>query len=107
MPVTVLVAYAIFLVVAFGFRAALHYRQTGTTGIVGISGRSFSVEWLGGVLFVLAAVGDGLAAPLAEIVGWVASWHGERTHLGYALGALLAAVGIAGTMWAQLAVGKS
>jgi protein-S-isoprenylcysteine O-methyltransferase Ste14 len=107
MPELALVGYATFLVLAIGLRAALHYRDTGTTGIVGIRGRAFSVEWWGGVLFVVAAVGVGLAAPLAELSGRVPAWRGEASTAGYVVGAALTAIGIAGTLWAQLAMGRS
>ena len=107
MPMLALIGYAAFLVLAVGLRAALHYRQTGTTGIVGVSGRPFSVEWWGGVLFVVATVGVGLAAPLAEIAGWVAPWRGDASAVGYTIGAALTAIGIAGTLWAQMAMGRS
>jgi protein-S-isoprenylcysteine O-methyltransferase Ste14 len=107
MPRLALIGFVGFLVVAIGFRAALHYRDTGTTGIVGIRGRVFSIEWWGGVLFVVAAVGVGLAAPVAELRGWVLPWRGDASTAGYAIGAALTALGLAGTLSAQLAMGRS
>jgi len=107
MPIVALAGYGIFLVIAIGLRAALHYRQTGTTGIVGVSGPPFSIEWGAGVLFVVAAIGVGLAAPTAQLAGWVRPWDGGAARLGYAVGLALVALGIAGTLWSQLAMGRS
>lgn len=105
MPVVALAAYAVFLALAFGLRAAIHYRQTGTSGIVGVSGRPFSVEWCAGVLFIVASIGVGVA-PLAQLAGWVEPWAGGSWS-GLAAGAGCAALGIGGTLWAQLAMGRS
>jgi len=107
MPLVALAGYGAFLVLAIGLRAALHYRDTGTSGIVGVSGRTFSIEWWGGVLFVVAAVGVGLLAPLAQIAGWVRPWTSDAGPLGYAAGAACTALGIVGTLRAQLAMGRS
>lgn len=107
MPIAALAAYALFLVLAIGVRAALHYRDTGRSGIVGLTGRPFSIEWWGGALFVVAAIGVGLVAPLAELAGWVQPWEGDAAGFGYAFGAAATGLGIAGTLWAQLAMGRS
>lgn len=106
MPVTALVGYLVFCLLAFGLRAVIHYRRTGTTGYVGFSADPFSVEWCAGALFAVAVVGSGLA-PVAEIAGLVAPWTGAGTSLGYALGIGLTIIGIVGTLWAQLAMGAS
>jgi len=106
MPITALVGYVVFCLLAFGLRAVLHYRRTGTTGYVGFSADPFSVEWCAGVLFAVAVVGSGLA-PIAELAGLVAPWIGVGTTAGYALGMALTIIGIAGTLWAQLAMGAS
>ncbi len=107
MPQLALVGYTLFLVLAIGLRATLHYRDTGTTGIVGITGRPLSVEWWGGVLFVVAAVGVGLGAPGAQLAGWVDGWEGAASTIGYAVGTALTLVGIGGTLAAQIAMGRS
>jgi protein-S-isoprenylcysteine O-methyltransferase Ste14 len=106
MPVIALVGYSVFLVLAFGLRAVLHSRRTGTTGFVGLSGPAFSTEWWAGVLFGLAVVGSGLG-PIAQLAGVVEPWVGSATTIGYAIGLGLALLGIAGTLWAQLAMGDS
>jgi protein-S-isoprenylcysteine O-methyltransferase Ste14 len=106
MPLLALTGYAVFLALAFGLRAVLHYRRTGTTGFIGLGGRPGSIEWCAGVLFAVALVG-GAAAPLGQLAGWLEPWDGGRIGVLHAIGAILAAVGIGGTLWAQLAMGDS
>lgn len=106
MPVIALVGYALFLALAFGLRAVIHYRATGTTGYVGLTGRVGSTEWLAGALFGVAVIG-GVAAPLAQLLGLVAPWTSEIDGATAAAGLALFALGLAGTLWSQLAMGKS
>ena len=106
MPVIALVGYALFLALAFGLRAVIHYRATGTTGYVGLSGRVGSTEWLAGALFGVAVIG-GVAAPLVQLLGLVAPWTAEIDGATLAAGLGVFALGFAGTLWSQLAMGKS
>ena len=106
MPVTALVGYAVFFVLAFGLRAVIHYRRTGTTGYVGFSADPFSVEWCAGVLFAAAVVGSALA-PIMELAGLVDPWDGAAVPLGHRVGLVLTIIGIGGTLWSQLAMGAS
>lgn len=98
--------YLVFLLTAFGLRSYLHYRRTGSTGFHGLSGRTGSTEWWGGVLFVLATA-LGLTGPilqLADTIDPVAALDTTVLHVG---GLLLAIAGIAGTLAAQHAMGAS
>lgn len=106
MPVVALVAYLTYLALAFGLRALVHYRRTGTSGYVGLTGAPLSLEWSAGILFAVAVVAAGLApvVQLAGIVMPLAAIDGPAAH---ALGAACALVGIGGTLWAQLAMGTS
>ncbi len=106
MPVTALVGYSVFLALAFGLRAVLHYRQTGTTGFIGLTGSALSTEWWAGVLFAVATVG-GVLGPMAQLAGLVEPWVGRATTAGEQLGIALTILGIAGTLWAQIAMGRS
>jgi protein-S-isoprenylcysteine O-methyltransferase Ste14 len=106
MPRTALAVTAVYLALAFGLRALVHYRRTGTTGYVGLGGDVFSVEWCAGVLFAIA-VAAGVAAPLLQIAGVLRPWTGPGAAAGHALGLGLALAGIAGTLAAQLAMGTS
>lgn len=97
-------AYLLVLMLAFGARAVVHRRRTGSTGFRGLRRDAGPVEKLAGVLFVVAVV-IGLVAPalqLLDVVGPVVdSW------LTRALGAVLAAAGIVTTLFAQGTMGDS
>lgn len=101
-----LAGFAVFFLLAFGLRSLIHYRRTGTTGFVGLSGRPGSAEWWGGVLFALALVAA-VAAPLLQLAGAVepAAWLAQPWAR--AVGGLLYLAGVAGTLWAQFAMGES
>ncbi|MCC6848104.1 MAG: isoprenylcysteine carboxylmethyltransferase family protein [Deltaproteobacteria bacterium] len=106
MPLAALVGYVVFLVLAFGLRAVIHRRRTGSTGWVGLTGRPLSLEWLAGVLFGVAVLGSGLA-PLAQLAGLTPAWGAVDRRLVHVLGLACSTVGIAGTLWAQVAMGAS
>lgn len=93
--------WIVFAALAFGLRSILHWRQTGRTGFVGLSGRVGSVEWLGGVLFVVACI----AGPGALFVE--RRWATLDVPAVHALGIALYLIGLAGTLWAQLSMGAS
>ena len=106
MPSTALVGYVIFLTVTFGLRAVIHHRRTGRTGFIGLSGRPGSIEWTAGVLFGVAVIG-GVFAPVAQLLGVVRPWTSDPAPLSFAAGVAFFAIGLAGTFWAQLAMGDS
>src|SRR5262245_36335638 len=106
MPAIALAGYALFMLLAFGLRSWIHWRRTGTLGFVGLSGRPGSVEWSAGLLFVLALV-LGVAAPVLAIVGLVDLVPVFDTPSCRAFGVGLYLLGVAGTLWAQLAMGDS
>ncbi len=97
-------AYLLFLVLAFGVRAVVHRRRTGSTGFRGLRPGAGPAEKLAGALFV-AAVVIGLVAPALQLSGAVTplvdSWL-TRTA-----GAVLAAAGIVATLFAQGTMGDS
>lgn len=101
-----LLLYLGFLGSAFGLRAVLHRRRTGSAGFRGVSGRPGSAEWWGGVLFVLA-VALGLLAPLAQLLTWVTPLALPGGVVGNVLGGVLALAGIIATLLAQGAMGAS
>jgi protein-S-isoprenylcysteine O-methyltransferase Ste14 len=102
MPIVALVAYAMYVALAFGWRAAVHYRATGTTGFVGVTGRVGSIDWIAGALFGLAVLMTA-AAPAAQLLGYVAPWPAVAPLLGLAC----FTIGLTGTLAAQLAMGTS
>jgi protein-S-isoprenylcysteine O-methyltransferase Ste14 len=94
-----LIAYG---VVAFVLRALIQLRLTGSTGIKGISGRPGSVEWVGGVLFILAiAVSVAGAGKDGAVID---ALDGRVAHIA---GAVLAIGGLVATAGAQLAMGDA
>ena len=80
--------------------------QLRSTGFKGISGRPFSAEWSGGVLFV-AAVLLGLVAPVLDLAGAIEPVAVLDGPAGHALGFVLFFTGLAGTLLAQAAMGAS
>lgn len=104
-PVLVLVLLAVYIGLAFGLRTYLQMRRTGSSGFRGISGRPFSLAWLGGVLFAVALVAS-VAAPLLALAGHDAplvqpSWFGDFG------GAAAFGAGTLFLLWSQGAMGTS
>ncbi|WP_437668753.1 methyltransferase family protein [Sorangium sp. So ce131] len=104
-PWFALALYAVYMALAFGWRSIRQRRATGSTGFRGISGPPGSLPWLGGVLFALAML-LGVAAPVAELAGWIGPLV-EPGHLVVGLGAVATVAGILGTLWSQGAMGAS
>ena len=98
--------FVAFTLLAFGLRSLVHYRRTGSTGFVGLAGRPGSAEWWGGVLFALALVAA-VAAPLLQLVGAVSAAAPLVRPAAQWAGGLLYLAGVAGTLWAQFAMGES
>lgn len=101
-----LLGFALFALLAFGLRSLVHYRRTGTSGFVGLSGRPGSAEWWGGVLFALA-LAAAVAAPLLQLAGVVSAAAGLAHPAVQWAGGLFYLAGVAGTLWAQFAMGES
>lgn len=95
-------AWLVFGVFAFGLRSWWQRKQTGHSGFVGVDQHAGAAGWSGGALFALSLV-IGVAAPALVLAGWSepvgASW--------WRSGLALYAVGLGGTLWAQLAMGSS
>lgn len=106
MATLALVLYAVYLALAFGLRTVVQLRRTGSSGFHGVGGRPGSAEWLVGVGFAVALT-LGATAPvlaLADVVEPIGALDITPLH---AAGAVLSVAGIAGTLWAQLAMGTS
>lgn len=99
-----LTGFIVFVLLAFGWRTVVQYRRTGATGFVGITGRPGSAEWWGGALFALAMVGA-FAAPVMQLLGATEAY--DLSGMAQLFGCLLYGVGVAGTLWAQFAMGDS
>lgn len=105
MAITALILFGAYFTVAFGIRTWLQYRQTGDTGFRGISGRVGSLEWTGGILFVVALVAA-VAAPILDLAG-LAPIDALVRGPTQASGVALTLVGIAATFAAQVTMGKN
>jgi protein-S-isoprenylcysteine O-methyltransferase Ste14 len=106
MPGPALGLWAAFGALTLVGRALLQLRRTGSTGIAGPSGRLGSIEWTGGVLFLLA-LALGVVAGLLDlwdVVDPIAALNTTPVHV---VGIVLFALGLGGTVAAQLAMGRS
>lgn len=106
MPELAIVLYVIYLTLAFGLRTLLQVRATGSSGFHGLGGRPGSAEWSAGVLFAAALV-LGVAAPILAATEVLAPISALDSTTANAIGAVLAVVGIALTLYAQMAMGSS
>ncbi len=106
MAAAALVLYGISLTLTMGVRMLVQLRRTGSTGIHGLDGRVGSLEWLAGVLFLLA-LAMGAAAPTLALLGVLEPIPALDGTAGHAVGIALAVGGIILTFLAQLSMGDS
>jgi len=106
MAVVSLIAYVVFLALAFGLRTVVQLRQTGESGFRGISGKPGSLEWLAGILFVVAVL-VGFAAPVLAVADLVPPINALDNEVVHVAGIILFVVGLVATLVAQAAMGKS
>ena len=106
MATLALVLYALFVALGFGLRSLIQFRRTGSTGFRGIARRSGLSEWIAGVGFIAAAL-LGFAAPVLVLVDSIEPISSLDRSVVHVLGIVLALLGIAATLYAQLAMGKS
>jgi len=96
----------VYFVLCFALRSVVQHVRTGSTGFKGISGRPGSMEWTGGVLFVVA-LALGVLAPVLDLVGVldpIAALHEEVVQQA---GGGMFFGGLVTTLVAQMAMGKS
>lgn len=106
MATVALISYGVYLALAFGLRTWLQLRRTGSSGFEGISGRPGSAEWLAGILFGVA-LAIGVAAPVLALLDAVEPVKALDSAAVHAVGLALFAIGLAGTLLAQAAMGSS
>jgi len=106
MALVALALLATFGVLGFGWRSWYQLRRTGSTGFKGFSGRPGSVEWFAGAGFVVALVVE-VAAPVLQLAGVVAPLPVLHAAWIQVAGMVLALLGIAGTVYAQVDMGDS
>lgn len=100
-----LVLFVGYLLIGFVARTWLQWRRTGDGGFRGISGRPGSPEWLAGLSFVVALVA-GVLGPVAALSGVSPVGLLDRPAIRFT-GAVLAILGIVGTLAVQLQMGSS
>jgi len=103
MPRIALLGYALFAALAFGWRSWLQWRRTGSTGFRGLSGERGS---LGRLLFVVAILVSPLAAAF-DLGGLLPRIAVLDTRIVRLAGCVTFALGLAGTLWSQVAMGDS
>lgn len=101
-----LVLYVSYLVITFGVRGWLQYRQTGKTGFNGFSERRGTAGWWGGILFAIAVV-TGLAAPLLQLFGAIQPLAALDNVPVLVIGIIVTLACGALTLAAQQAMGRS
>lgn len=106
MAVTALVFYALFGVLGFGWRSALQYQRTGSTGFRGVTGRLGSLEWIAGTGFVVA-IALGVVAPALQLAAVLHPIGVLTAPAVQTMAIVLALAGIVGTLYAQNQMGES
>jgi protein-S-isoprenylcysteine O-methyltransferase Ste14 len=94
------------MALAFVARTAIQIRKTGSSGFHGVSGRPGSLQWTGGVLFVVA-LAAGALAPILDLAGVLDPLDALNATAVHAVGVALFVAGLAGTLAAQIAMGAS
>jgi len=97
-----LLGWLVFGILAFGVRSWWQRRQTGHSGFVGVDRTAGAAAWAGGALFSLA-LAVSVLAPVLALAGVLPALDAPWWRSGLALYGL----GLAGTLWAQLAMGRS
>ncbi len=99
-----LAMYAVFAVIAFGWRSWLQWRHTGDTGLR-LTATFGTVQWWAKLGFIAALVA-GVAAPIAGLAGFdpLAALNHDLLRVA---GAAIAVLGIAATAAAQIQMGES
>lgn len=106
MAVTALVLLAVFAALGFGWRSWEQWRRTGSTGFRGVRGRPGSAEWFASASFVAPLVAV-VAAPVLQLADVVAPLDVLNATWIQITGIVLAVIGIAATVYAQLDMGDS
>jgi protein-S-isoprenylcysteine O-methyltransferase Ste14 len=101
-----LVLFAFFGVLGFGWRSWLQHRRTGSTGLRGVGGRIGSLEWIAGVGFVIALI-VAVSAPMLQRTNVIEPFGMLNVVWIQVTGIVVAAAGIAGTVYAQLEMGDA
>jgi protein-S-isoprenylcysteine O-methyltransferase Ste14 len=100
-----LVLFSVFAVLGFGWRSWLQYRRTGSTGFRAVSAGGLT-ERLAGVGFVAALI-VAVSAPILQEAKVIEPLRALSAVCVQVIGIVVATVGIAATVYAQLEMGES
>jgi protein-S-isoprenylcysteine O-methyltransferase Ste14 len=100
-----LVLFGVFVLLGFGWRSWLQYRRTGSTGFRGVSAGGL-LERLAGIGFV-AALLVAVSAPILQEARAIRPVSALSAVWVQTVGIVVATVGIAATVYAQLDMGDS
>jgi protein-S-isoprenylcysteine O-methyltransferase Ste14 len=100
-----LVLFSVFAVLGFGWRSWLQYRRTGSTGFRAVSAGGLT-ERLAGVGFVAALI-VAVSAPILQEAKVIEPLRALSAVCIQVIGIVVATVGIAATVYAQLEMGDS
>lgn len=106
MAESALLFLGVYFVLCFALRSVVQYVRTGSTGFKGISGKPGSMEWTGGVLFVVA-LALGVLAPVLDLVGVLDPIAALDEEVVQQAGGGMFFGGLVTTLVAQMAMGKS
>src|SRR5258705_6505222 len=104
--VVALVLCGVSAALGSGWRSWEQRRRTGSRGFRGVSGRLGSAEWFAGVGFVVA-LAAAVIAPVLQLVGLVSPVGVLNAPWIQTTGIVIAAIGIAATVYAQVDMGDS
>lgn len=105
MAVIALIIYFVWVLLAFGLRSWVQWRRTGDAGFRGAALARGTVQWWGRLLFVAALVA-GVAGPVAALAG-LPPLPGTDQPFPQVAGTVLALLGVAATLAAQISMGAS
>lgn len=88
----------VWLLSSVVLRVGLHWRSTGSFGVVRLKAQAGSVEWFGGLLFVVSLVAAGIGVFFARVPRW---------STGAVVGLAVATAGVIGTFVSQSSMGTS
>jgi protein-S-isoprenylcysteine O-methyltransferase Ste14 len=106
LPGLALAFLAVYGALALGLRAIVQLQRTGSTGVIGVSGRVGSIEWIAGVLFEVALLVC-IAAPILDLTDHLAPIAAFEGSFAQLAGVVLAVGGTIATVTAQWAMGDA
>ena len=106
MAAAALIAYGLYLALAFGLRTVMQLRRTGSSGFKGVSGRVGSAD---GSRACCSSSRCSWASPRRSWRSrmWSSRWRRSTRRAVHVAGVVLFVLGLAATLAAQVAMGES